>query len=141
MVKRIFFLLIPRSWVLSKPEISMKSLGNFLTKQFCFQKMLFHKYFGFSFLTGIPKKLCLDLWHVAANPSACVSPSVSSQDTFATCPAVCTGGKASALVQLLQSQKFQFCAFEGISELGSGRPQRFRGLGLVSVGLHPSHRH
>lgn len=77
--KMWFFLRMPRSWVLSKSDISMKSLGNFLTKQFCFQKMLFQKYFGFSFLTGIPKKPCLDLWHVAANSSACVSPSVSSQ--------------------------------------------------------------
>lgn len=52
-------------------------------------------------------------------------------------------GNAGTLTDLLQSQesqKFQFCGFEGISELRSGRPQRFRGLGLVSVGLDQSHR-
>lgn len=53
-------------------------------------------------------------------------------------------GNAGTLRELLQSQKsqkFQFCGFEGISKLRSGRPQRFGGLGLVSVGLDQSHRH
>lgn len=67
-------------------------------------------------------------------------PSVSSSNTFAKCPAV-AAGNASTLMGLLQSQKSeksQFCGFEGISQLRSDRPQRFRDLGLVSVGVDQS---
>lgn len=70
----------------------MKSLGKFLIKQFCFQKMLFQKYFGLSFLAGIPKKPRVELWCVAANPHVCGAPCESSQEPL--CPAA---GGASTL--------------------------------------------
>lgn len=142
--KMYFFQLIPRSWLQSKPDTPMKSLGNFLTKQFCFWKMLFQKYFGFSFLTGIPKKPCLDFWWVVANPSPCIS-TVCNLTVTHLCQVPCScwwkcWDTYGAVAEPGMSES-PILWLWGISELRSGRPQRFRGLGLVSVGLDQSHRH
>lgn len=131
-----FFQLILRLWLQSKPGTSMKSLGNFPTKQFCFQKMLLQKYLGFSFLTGTLKKPYLDLWCVFANPSPCMFPICNFPVTH-LCPnalqSAVADGNAGTLRELLQSQKsqnFQFCAFEGISNWGVADP---KGLGAWAL--------
>lgn len=123
-----------------------EELGKLFDKTVLLLKDVSSEIFWVQLFTGIPKKPCLDFRCVVTNPSPCISPVCKFPVTPlpGALPSAVAAGNASTLMELLQnqkSQKFQFYGFEGISKVRSGRPQRFRGLGLVSVGLDQSHRH